>query len=135
MGSGFLGYLMGVLAIAAARENAVALLVWLILGGVFFSDATVTLVRRSLRGERVHEAHRTHAYQWLARRWGSHRTVTGAVLIVNLVWLLPCAAVASFYPRFAMWMVVIALAPIALLALIAGAGRRAAAALQDAKHS
>ena len=36
---------------------------------VFFVDATVTLVRRGLRGERVHEAHRPHAYQWLARRW------------------------------------------------------------------
>ena len=135
VGSGFIGYLIAVLAIASARENATALLVWLILGGVFFSDASVTLVRRSLRGERVHEAHRTHAYQWLARRWGSHRSVTSAVLIINLAWLLPCAAVASFYPRLAMWMVVAALAPIVLLALIAGAGRGAPEALQEAKHS
>jgi len=122
VGSGYLGYIIGVLAIASARQNAVALLVWLILGGVFFSDATVTLVRRSLRGERVYEAHRTHAYQRLARRWDSHRSATAAVVIVNLGWLLPCAAVASFYPRLVVWMVMVALLPIVLLALIAGAG-------------
>jgi Fuc2NAc and GlcNAc transferase len=135
VGSGYLGYLIGVLALASARENSVALLVWLILGGVFFSDATVTLVRRSLRGERVYEAHRTHAYQLLARRWHSHRSATGAVVIVNLVWLLPCAAVASFYPRLAAWMVMAGLLPIVLLALIAGAGGRAPPALYDAKQA
>lgn len=129
VGSGYLGYLIGVLALASARENAVALLVWLILGGVFFSDATVTLVRRSLRGERVHEAHRTHAYQLLARRWHSHRSATGAVVIVNLAWLLPCAAVASFYPRLAGWMVMAGLLPIVLLAFIVGAGGRAPPAI------
>jgi hypothetical protein len=43
-------------------------------------------------------------------------------VIVNLGWLLPCAAVASFYPRLAVWMVMAALLPIVLLALIAGAG-------------
>ena len=68
-GSGYLGYVTAVLALASARGNSDAIWVWLILGGVFFVDATVTLVRRVLRGEHVHEAHRTHSYQWLARRW------------------------------------------------------------------
>ena len=38
------------LAVAAMPDNSVALWVWLILGGVFFVDATVTLLRRLLRG-------------------------------------------------------------------------------------
>lgn len=64
---------------------------WLILLGVFVVDATFTLLRRLLRGERVHEAHRRHAYQFAARRFGSHRPVTLAVAALNLGWLLPLA--------------------------------------------
>jgi Fuc2NAc and GlcNAc transferase len=123
VGSGFAGYVIAVLALGTARENTVGLWIWLILGGAFFVDATVTLLRRLLRGERVYEAHRSHAYQWLARRWGSHGTVTLAVLTVNILWLLPCAVLASRAPRYAAMLVVVALAPLALLAVIAGSGR------------
>src|SRR5205807_9594710 len=98
VGSGYLGYVIAVLAVGATRDNPVALWAWLILGGVFFVDATVTLLRRLLRGERVYQAHRSHAYQWLARRWGSHAKVTCAVLIVNVLWLLPCAVFATRRP-------------------------------------
>ncbi len=124
VGSGYLGYVIVVLAVAVTRENPAALWIWLILGGAFFVDATVTLVRRSLRHERVHEAHRSHAYQWLARRWRSHGAVTLAVLAVNLLWLLPCALWASRFPRDAGACVIVALAPLAVLAAAVGAGRR-----------
>ena len=123
-GSGYLGYVIGVLALAATHENPAAVWIWLILGGVFFVDATVTLARRTLRGERAHKAHRSHAYQWLARRWRSHRRVTLAVTVVNLIWLLPCALLAARYPARAAWMVLIALAPLAALAYAVGAGAR-----------
>jgi Fuc2NAc and GlcNAc transferase len=123
VGSGYLGYVIAVLAIASARGNPTALLSWLILGGVFFCDATVTLVRRVLRRDRVHEAHRSHAYQWLARRWRSHSRVTMAVAVINLCWLLPCALFAAVHPRFAAWTTAIAWAPVLLLALFTGAGR------------
>ena len=123
VGSGYLGYVIAVLALAAARTNPVALWVWLILGGAFFVDATITLMRRTLRGERVYEAHRNHAYQWLARRWRSHRRVTLALLILDLLWLLPCAVLAARHPSAAAAAVVGALAPLAAVALAAGSGR------------
>jgi len=123
VGSGYLGYVIAVLALAAARENPVALWAWLILGGVFFVDATVTLLRRLLRGERVYEAHRSHAYQWLARRWGSHAKVTCAVLIVDVLWLLPCAVFAARRPGLAAATVIVAFTPLVLLAM-ATSGRR-----------
>jgi len=90
---------------------------------VFFVDATVTLLRRLLRGERVHEAHRGHAYQWLARRWQSHAKVTGTVLTVNVLWLLPCAVFATRRPGFAAATVMFAFAPLVLLAVVVS-GRR-----------
>jgi Fuc2NAc and GlcNAc transferase len=124
VGSGYLGYVIAVLAMAATRDNPAAVWVWLILGGVFFVDATVTLARRSLLGERLDEAHRSHAYQWLARRWRSHRRVTLSVLAVNVFWLLPAAWLAMRYPRAALWSLAGAFAPLIILAIAAGAGRR-----------
>jgi Fuc2NAc and GlcNAc transferase len=124
VGSGYLGYVISVMAIAAARDMPAAVWIWLILGGVFFVDATVTLVRRAIRRERLYEAHRSHAYQRLARRWGSHERVTLAVMLVNLAWLLPCALMAALHPGAAIWISVGALAPLLLAAVVAGAGRR-----------
>lgn len=124
VGSGYLGFLIAVLAVADARDNPAALFVWLILAGVFFVDATVTLFRRWRRGERVYEAHRSHAYQHLSRRWNSHRAVTLGVLGINLGVLLPCATVAFLYPQIAGWIALLVTAGLVWLALWGGAGRR-----------
>lgn len=122
VGSGYLGFVIAVLAIARDREDPAAPWPWLILGGVFFVDASVTLAHRAMRGERLHEAHRTHAYQWLARRWG-HLRVTVSVWVVNVLWLLPCAAVAMRYPARAIWVLFAAFLPLIILAWAAGAGK------------
>jgi Fuc2NAc and GlcNAc transferase len=122
VGSGYLGYVIAVLAIASARDNPATLLSWLILGGVFFCDATVTLIRRLIRRDRVYQAHRSHAYQRLARRWHSHSRVTIAVMAINVCWLLPCALFATTHPQLAIWSTIGALAPLILLVLFTGAG-------------
>jgi Fuc2NAc and GlcNAc transferase len=124
VGSGYLGYVIAVLAVSATRADPVELWIWLILGGAFFVDATVTLVRRVLRGESASQAHRSHAYQWLARRWGSHGRVTVAFLGLNVVWLLPCAVLAATFPSDAILWVVGALAALVPLAAAAGSGRK-----------
>jgi len=122
VGSGYVGYVLAVFALAATREAPVSLWSWLILGGVFFVDATVTLARRVARGERVYQAHRSHAYQWLARRWGSHRRVTIAVTLLNVLWLLPCALLATAQPDRAPLITGVALALLVIVTLAAGAG-------------
>jgi Fuc2NAc and GlcNAc transferase len=82
-GSYFLGFALAALPLAApaqGRSSAVlfvALSLWL-----FLADATWTLVRRTLRGERVHEAHREHLYQQLAGRWG-HARVTLSIGVAS----------------------------------------------------
>ena len=68
---------------------------WLILLGAFVVDATVTLLRRILRGEKFYQAHRSHAYQHAARRLGSHPPVSLAFGAITLVWLLPVAAMVA----------------------------------------
>jgi Fuc2NAc and GlcNAc transferase len=123
VGSGYLGYVIAVLALSATAGSGHAIWVWLILGAAFFADATLTLVRRARRGEPLYEAHRLHAYQHLARRWQSHRRVTLWVLVLNLAWLLPCALAAALMPTHAAWIAVGALVPVFVAVGIAGAGR------------
>ena len=94
-GSGFLGIVLGVLALRAAQLVPALLWSWIILLGGFVADATVTLLRRVSRGEKMHEAHRSHAYQHAAVRFGSHARVTVAVGMINLLWLLPWAALTA----------------------------------------
>lgn len=90
-GSGFLGITLGVLSLQAAWVAPQLLWSWLILLGVFIVDATFTLLRRLLRGDKVYEAHRSHAYQYASRRFGRHLPVTLVVGGTNILWLLPIA--------------------------------------------
>ena len=95
-GSGFLGLMLGALSLQAAVASPVLFWCWLVMLGVFIVDATVTLARRLLRGERVYEAHRSHAYQHASREYGAHQPVTLAVIGINILWLMPWAmAIAS----------------------------------------
>jgi Fuc2NAc and GlcNAc transferase len=121
-GSTYLGFMIAVLALATIGLGWLSLWQWLILAAVFATDATVTLCRRLLQRERLFEAHRRHAYQQLARRWQSHRRVTLGVILVNVVWLLPLALLAGWYPGTGPALALLAYAPLVVLALRAGAG-------------
>ncbi len=94
-GAGFLGITLGLLSIQAAWVAPEFFWVWLVMLALFVVDATYTLVRRGMRGERVHVAHRAHAYQHAARLAGSHAPVSLGVGLINLLWLLPVAALVS----------------------------------------
>ena len=115
-GSGFLGLILGALSLHAAAARPVLLWCWLVLLGVFIVDATITLIRRLLRGERVYEAHRSHAYQHAALQVGAHRPVTLTVAAINVFWLLPWAlAIAAGFVAGVVGLVV-AYVPLAVLA-------------------
>jgi Fuc2NAc and GlcNAc transferase len=124
VGSGFLGFTLAALGLAASRHSALPLEVWAILSGVFFVDATVTLLRRMIRGDRWFEAHRLHAYQVLASRWQAHLPVTVLVIAINVMWLLPWAWIAAVHPAQAMLCVAGSWTPLVIAALLVGAGRK-----------
>jgi len=121
VGSGFLGAALGILGLAAVLADPNLLWSWLILPGVFVTDASVTLARRFLRGERWLEAHCCHAYQRAARRWG-HARVTLGVLCINAAWLLPFALLAANVPQLGAFIVLGAYTPLLILALRLDAG-------------
>lgn len=122
VGSGYLGFVIGVLWLASSTQTPSALWMWLILAGVFVADSSVTLVRRMSRGEQITVAHRTHAYQHLAREKG-HLAVTRLVVAIDLLWLLPCAFLSTARPAFAFWFAILALCPLVFSALAAGSGQ------------
>lgn len=122
VGSGFLGYWLAAMALVLASTGTLSLWTSTILGSVFIADATVTLLRRVLQRERWYEAHRSHAYQCLARRWESHRKVTVLLWILNLVIVLPLAASSALAPQFAPQLAAATLGGFGILALLAGAG-------------
>lgn len=123
VGSGFIGLALGILSIQAAWLNPGLFWCWLILLGVFIGDATLTLLRRLLRGEPVHQAHRSHAYQFAARRHGGHEPVTWSVLAINLCWLLPLAICVAMGVLDGLVGVLVAYAPLLVLAVRYSAGR------------
>jgi Fuc2NAc and GlcNAc transferase len=128
VGSGFLGFVFGVLAIASAKESPWLLWPWLILLAVFLVDSTLTLARRFFRGARWYEAHCTHAYQHAAQRWGSHSKVTLTVAAINVVWLFPLVLGACVWPAVAPLFAVVAMAPLVYLAFRLDAGLETAVA-------
>ncbi|HEX5453304.1 MAG TPA: glycosyltransferase family 4 protein [Stellaceae bacterium] len=92
VGSVPLGYLLGFLLLdAAARGHP-----WLalILPLYFLADATITLLRRLLRGERVWQAHREHFYQQAVRRGLGHAEVVRRVIAADLA-LIGCGWIAE----------------------------------------
>jgi len=122
-GSGFLGVVLAVLSLQAAWASFDFFWGWMILLGVFIVDATFTLFRRLLRGEKVYEAHRSHAYQFASRRYGKHLPVTIAVGLINLFWLLPIAVCITRYKLDGLLGVLLAYSPLVFLAQKYHAGK------------
>lgn len=122
-GSGFLGLMLGLLSVQAAKVNEALFWSWLILLGIFIVDATTTLLIRAIRREALMEAHRQHAYQRAAHRYQSHAPVTLAAVLINVFWLFPIALLVGFD-----WIeggvgLVVAYTPLFILALLLRAGR------------
>jgi UDP-N-acetylmuramyl pentapeptide phosphotransferase/UDP-N-acetylglucosamine-1-phosphate transferase len=92
VGSAPLGYLTGYLLIglAAAGRWKVALILPL----YFIADATITLVLRLVRGERVWQAHRQHYYQHAVRQGLDHAAVVRRVVAADLL-LIACGWMAE----------------------------------------
>ncbi len=84
VGSTFIGFVVGVLFVWHARTFHEALL-WLLLTAPFWFDATYTLLRRLLNGEKITEAHRKHLFQRAVIGGLSHRAVTLFLLAVDLL--------------------------------------------------
>ena len=130
--SSFLGFVLALFAVQTSIEQTMNVWVWLILLGVFFMDATVTIVLRIFDKQKFYQAHRQHVYQRLAlyfqknkdteaeqARAYAHKTVSLIVVAINFLWLAPWAYMATRYPEQAMLYALISLTPLSALLILA----------------
>jgi UDP-N-acetylmuramyl pentapeptide phosphotransferase/UDP-N-acetylglucosamine-1-phosphate transferase len=87
-----LGFLAAAVGLLGWREESWPLWFPLVVFAPFVVDASVTLARRALRGERIWEAHRSHYYQRLVLTGWSHRQLAlaeyGLMLLTSVAALL-----------------------------------------------
>ena len=115
VGSIPLGFLLGWLLLDLAASG-----LWqaaLILPLYYLADASLTLIRRLLRGAVIWRAHREHCYQIAVQRGRSHAAVAGAIALTNaaLVGLAFIAAAPSRPPILPWLMLAAAAIAVALL--------------------
>jgi UDP-N-acetylmuramyl pentapeptide phosphotransferase/UDP-N-acetylglucosamine-1-phosphate transferase len=122
VGSLPVGLLLGwLLILLAERHLAAALLLPL----YYLADASVTLLRRLARGERITQAHRSHFYQQAVHGSLSVRQVVGRIFAVNIA--LALLAFASLTASAALQALALA-AGAALVAMLLLSFSRAGAA-------
>lgn len=90
VGSIPLGFLAGALGLLGWREGAWPLWFPVLVFAPFVCDATLTLLRRLARRERIWQAHRDHYYQRLVRMGFGHRGTAW----IEYAAMAACAAVA-----------------------------------------
>jgi len=117
LGSNYLGFVIGILAVLAIKEGVVNIWTVMILLAVFIVDATTTLVCRIREGRVWYHAHRSHVYQHVARRFGSHGRVVMLTGLINLLWLFPLAVAATQLEQWGLLVTVLAWLPLVGLTL------------------
>ena len=117
IGSGFLGFTIGVMVIQSSWINPDIFWAWLILLGVFITDSTLTLIYRILCGKKFYRAHRDHLYQALSIHFSSQELISKTVGIINVFWLLPVAYLVSNQTLEGIEGIIIAYTPLLTLSI------------------
>ncbi len=111
-----LGFLAGALGLIGTFAHIWPLWFPVMVFSPFILDASVTLLRRLLRGERIWEAHRQHFYQRMIQMDGSHRRtiylwyglmLSGAMLALGMLQLQDAMGALSALPVGGAWMLLL----------------------------
>jgi Fuc2NAc and GlcNAc transferase len=94
-----LGFMIGAVLLESVSTAAIHPGVALLVMAVFFADATPTLLRRVIRGERWYTPHKQHMYQRLIGQGWSHSRVLAIYQAINVLLVLPAIVVAMMYPE------------------------------------
>lgn len=86
VGSTLLGYNVAIFTLYFKSEGS-SIMIWLILFGLFWFDATLTLFRRYKNKEKLTQAHKKHAYQRLTQAGWSHQKVVLNSIGINFILL------------------------------------------------
>jgi UDP-N-acetylmuramyl pentapeptide phosphotransferase/UDP-N-acetylglucosamine-1-phosphate transferase len=101
-----LGFLVATLGILGAKQHVWPWVFPLLVFSPFIVDASVTLMRRAWRSEKVWQAHSSHYYQRVVLLGASHRQLALAAYALMLL----CAALAFSLlalPQLAAWLLIL----------------------------
>jgi len=116
-GSLFLGFVFGAMIAKTVLDDQMSMWTWVIIFGYLAGDTTTTTILRIFVTSKWYGEHRSHAYQNLARIWGSHLTVVVGVTLFHLLWILPLAIWSALMPATAPLAALFALLPVVLWTL------------------
>lgn len=105
--STLLGYNVAIFTIYYSNQESSNFWIWIILFGLFWFDATLTLLRRFLNREKLSQAHNKHAYQRLVQSGWAHDRVVLASLVINAILLLLIYFIPSMLIAFLLSLVVL----------------------------
>ena len=111
VGSSFLGFTLGGLALLSEVNRHMPGYISLILNATFITDATLTLAYRILNRQKFDEAHRTHMYQKAILGGKSHKQVALFNLYYNTLWLFPMAVLSIWRPQLSVYFFLAAYLP------------------------
>lgn len=100
VGSTLLGYNVAIFTIYYANQDSMNLWVWIILFGLFWFDATLTLFRRYKNGEKLSQAHRKHTYQRAVQSGLAHDRVVIYSILINLILFLLVYFISNIFYAF-----------------------------------
>ena len=109
VGSTLLGYNIAIFTIYYANQEANNFWIWIILFGVYWFDATLTLIRRKLNKEKLSQAHKKHAYQRLTQSGWSHYKVTNYSIGLNLLLFTIVYFISNIFIAFVVALIILAL--------------------------
>lgn len=121
VGSAFLGFVIGTVAIYLWVVGELPLVTSLIILSVFWFDASYTLCVRIVTCQPVTSAHRSHLYQNVARRFG-HGWTTAFFWMFSMVWLAPLVSLNSRFGSHDLLFLCLACAPVLMACIVFRAG-------------
>lgn len=116
-GTSFISYIFVAAILVSLSRQAVSLWIWLVVFAFYFADTTTTTTIRAFTVPHFYQGHHSHAYQNLARIWGSHLRILTFVLAIDLFWVAPGVVIALRYPDVAGLTTAAVYAPLVLFAL------------------
>ena len=109
VGSTLLGYNIAIFTIYYANEESTNFWIWIILFGIYWFDATLTLIRRKLNKEKLSLAHKKHGYQRLTQSGWSHYKVTNYSIGLNMILFFIVYFVSNIFVAFILALIVLGL--------------------------
>jgi len=99
-----LGFIFAAFMFYGIRTGSLGLVSSSLVMSLFIVDATLTLFKRAIRGERWYTAHAQHVYQRLIAQGWSHGGVLLLYQTINVIWVLPVLILAEKYQTYAVLM-------------------------------